>query len=162
MDELDDWATGRLLSAAARLVEHAWNGHLAQWDLNHAGLAVLHVLLSGPQTQRELATAVQVEDQTMSRTVERLERSGFVERRRDATDRRRVMVTLTPAGRDTCLRASDLEVAESYFQPGVDDLQVLRRSLAQIIRTLSSRRWPAAGCPAPGESAAGPDDRQRT
>jgi DNA-binding MarR family transcriptional regulator len=162
MDELDDWATGRLLSAAARLVEHAWNGHLAQWDLNHAGLAVLHVLLSGPQTQRELAAAVQVEDQTMSRTVERLERSGFVERRRDASDRRRVMVTLTPPGRDTCLRAGDLEVAESYFQQSVDDLQVLRRSLAQIIRTLSSRRWPTADCPVRGEPAAGPDDRDRT
>jgi DNA-binding MarR family transcriptional regulator len=162
MDELDDWATGRLLSAAARLVEHAWNGHLAQWDLNHAGLAVMHVLLSRPQTQRELAAAVQVEDQTMSRTVERLERSGFVERRRDTADRRRVVVTLTPAGRDTCLRAGDLEVAESYFQQDVDDLRVLRRSLTQIIRTLSSRRWPTAGCPVPVEPAVGPDDRDRT
>jgi MarR family transcriptional regulator, organic hydroperoxide resistance regulator len=149
MDELDEWATGRLLSAAARLVEHAWNGHLAQWDLNHAGLAVLHVLLGGPQTQRELAAAVQVEDQTMSRTLERLDRSGYVERRRDDADRRRVVVTLTPTGRETCLRASDIEVAEGYFAPDVVDLPVLRHSLAEIIRHLSSRRWPSHGsCPA--------------
>jgi len=148
MDELDEWATGRLLSAAARLVEHAWNGHLSQWDLNHAGLAVLHVLLGGPQTQRELAAAVQVEDQTMSRTVERLERSGYVERRRDTTDRRRVVVTLTPQGRDTCLQASDLEVAEGHFTQDVVDLPGLRRSLAEIIRNQSSRRWPAGGCAA--------------
>lgn len=155
MDELDEWATGRLLSAAARLVEHAWNGHLAQWDLNHAGLAVLHVLLAGPQTQRELAAAVQVEDQTMSRTVERLERSGYVERRRDDADRRRVMVTVTPTGRETCLRASDLEVAESFFTHGAEDLAVLRRSLAGIIRHLSSQRWPSSGCAAglPAEGA---------
>jgi MarR family transcriptional regulator, organic hydroperoxide resistance regulator len=144
MEELDRWATGRLLSAAARLVEHEWNTHLSQWDLNHASLAVLHVLLGGPQTQRDLAAAVQVEDQTMSRTVERLERSGYVERHRDESDRRRVVVSLTPEGRSTCLRASDVEVAEGYFRVGVDDVPALRRALAGIIQALSSQRWPGS------------------
>jgi MarR family transcriptional regulator, organic hydroperoxide resistance regulator len=148
MDDLDRWATGRMLSAAARLVEHEWNTHLAQWDLNHASLAALHVLLGGPLTQRELATAVQVEDQTVSRTVERLERSGYVERRRDPTDRRRIVVTLTGSGRATCLRAGDVTVAESFFDGGVDDVQALRASLTQIIRHLSSQRWPTSGCAA--------------
>jgi DNA-binding MarR family transcriptional regulator len=147
MDELDAWPTGRLLSAAARLVEHEWNAHLSRWDLNHAGLAVLHVLLEGPMTQRELASAVQVEDQTISRTVERLQRSGYVERHRDDADRRRVVVTLTATGRDICLRASDLEVAESYFDPGVADLQALRTALAGVIRHLSRQRWPGADDP---------------
>jgi DNA-binding MarR family transcriptional regulator len=155
MDELDHWATGRLLSAAARLVEHEWNSHLAQWDLNHASLAALHVLLSGPLTQRELAAAVQVEDQTMSRTVERLERSGYVERRRDDADRRRITVTLTASGRATCLRASDVEVAEGFFTGGVDDIPALRTALSQVIRHLSSQRWPApeAAPEAPGAAA---------
>jgi len=144
MDELDHWATGRLLSAAARLVEHEWNSHLAQWDLNHASLAVLHVLLGGPATQRELAAAVQVEDQTMSRTVERLERSGYVERRRDDADRRRVVVTLTPSGRATCLRAGDKAVAEGFFGDGVDDVDALRSALTGLIRHLSRQRWPEA------------------
>ena len=158
MDELDRWATGRLLSAAARLVEHEWNTHLAQWDLNHASLAALHVLLSGPLTQRELAAAVQVEDQTMSRTVERLERSGYVERRRDDADRRRITVTLTPTGRATCLRAGDVEVAEGFFSGGVDDVQALRTALSQIIRHLSSQRWPTAeaATAAPTEPATEP------
>src|SRR5450755_3591680 len=152
MDELDRWATGRLLSAAARLVEHEWNTHLARWDLNHASLAALHVLLSGPLTQRELAAAVQVEDQTMSRTVERLERCGYVERRRDDADRRRITVTVTESGRGTCLRAGDVEVAEGLFTGGVDDVKGLRTALAQIIRHLSSQRWPAAG---PGAATRG-------
>jgi MarR family transcriptional regulator, organic hydroperoxide resistance regulator len=148
MDELDHWATGRLLSAAARLVEHEWNTHLAHWDLNHASLAVLHVLLGGPATQRELAAAVQVEDQTMSRTVERLERSGYLERRRDTADRRRVVVTLTPSGRATCLRAGDMAVAEGFFLGGVDDVPALRSALAGLIRHLSQQRWPAPGASA--------------
>jgi len=154
MDELGHWATGRLLSAAARLVEHEWNTHLAQWDLNHASLAVLHVLLGGPLTQRELAGAVQVEDQTMSRTVERLERSGYIERRRDEADRRRVVVSLTPTGRATGVRAGDVEVAEGYFHGAVEDVPALREALAGLIRHLSQQRWPAA---VPGRPGADPE-----
>jgi DNA-binding MarR family transcriptional regulator len=169
---LDEWPTGRLLSAAARLVEHAWNAHLARWDLNHAGLAALHVLLGGPLAQRELANRVQVEDQTLSRTVERLERSGYVERRRDPVDRRRIVVTLTAQGRGTCLRAGDPTVAEGFFAALGEDLQPLRRALTEIVRHHSGLRWPdgqqeypapdhhhqqaAPGQAAPGEAAAGP------
>lgn len=142
VDDLDRWPTGRLLSAAARMVEHAWNAHLARWDLNHAGLTVLHVLLTGSLTQRELATQVQVEDQTVSRTVERLERSGYVERHRDAADRRRIVVSLTASGRAACLRASDPAVAEGFFAALGDDLQPLRRALTAIVRHHSGLRWP--------------------
>jgi DNA-binding MarR family transcriptional regulator len=145
VDDVDTWPTGRLLSAAARLVEHEWNTHLARWDLNHASLAVLHVLTAGPVTQRELAAAVQVEDQTMSRTVERMERSGYVVRRRAEADRRRVVVSLTDLGRRTCLRASDIAVAEGYFTETVEDVEGLRRALVAVVRHRSRERWPGTG-----------------
>jgi DNA-binding MarR family transcriptional regulator len=140
-DDVDAWATGRLLSSAARLVEHEWNAHLARWDLNHASLAVLHVLTARPLTQRELAAAVQVEDQTMSRTVERLERSGYVERHRDDADRRRLVVSLTDEGRRTCQHAGDRSVAEGFFD-GLANVERLRADLVAIIRTRSEQRWP--------------------
>lgn len=146
-DDIESWTTGRLLSAAARLLEHEFNADLARWGLNHAGLAVLHVLSTGPMTQRQIATKVQVEDQTMSRTLDRLERSGYVERRRDAGDRRRVVVSLTAAGRKTWMRAADVGAAESYFRDVSDDLEVLRRSLIRIIRGRSLQRWPHLGEP---------------
>jgi len=155
VDDVETWPTGRLLSAAARLVEHEWNTHLARWDLNHASLAVLHVLTPGPMTQRELAAAVQVEDQTMSRTVERMERSGYVVRRRDDADRRRVVVTLTEAGRRTCLRASDIEVAEGYFADAVEDVEGLRRALVAVVRRRSRQRWPETSAPATAAPATG-------
>lgn len=139
-EDMESWATGRLLSSAARLVEHDWNQHLATWDLNHASLGVLHVLLRGPMTQRELALAVQVEDQTMSRIVERLERSGYLERHRDGTDRRRLVVSVTEMGRATCGRATDLNRAEEYFS-AVEDLPTLRAGLLAIIRSRSEHRW---------------------
>jgi DNA-binding MarR family transcriptional regulator len=146
--DLDSWATGRLLSAAARLVEHEWNQHLSRWDLNHASLGVLHVLLGGPLTQRELALAVQVEDQTMSRIVERLHRCGYVERVRDRADRRRVMVSLTTEGHRTCRDATDLDRAESFFA-AVDDVPALRAALIAVIRSRSQQRWPDSAGPAP-------------
>ena len=35
-DGLDDWPTGRLLSTAARLVEHSWEKVLRSQDMTHA------------------------------------------------------------------------------------------------------------------------------
>ena len=139
MDGIETWPTGRLLSAAARLVQHEWNAHLARWDLNHAGLSVLHALAAGDHTQRELAGAVQVKDQTMSRTLERLERSGYLQRHRDPFDRRRVVVSLTDLGRATGRSAADLHVAESMFSE-LDDVDGLRRALTELIEHLSRRR----------------------
>jgi len=87
-----------MLSAAARRMERAWDAHLAAWDLNHASLPVLAHVTVRPLSQRGLADACGVTEQTMSRIVARLERTGYVTRLPDAADRRRHVVTITPAG----------------------------------------------------------------
>ena len=94
----DHWPVGRLLSAAARRMERAWDAHLAAWDLNHASLPVLVFVAAGPMSQRELADACGVTEQTMSRVVARLERTGYVSRDTQPQDRRRHAVAITPAG----------------------------------------------------------------
>ena len=71
MDAPDDWPTGRLLSTAARVVEHAWSARLEQLGLTHAGLVALHLLQEGPRSQTDLARAGRVQLQTMARTVDR-------------------------------------------------------------------------------------------
>lgn len=64
------WTTPRLLSTAARLVEHAWNEQLAAVGLTHAGVAVLEVLeTEGPMAQARLAAEVRVQTQTMGKTL---------------------------------------------------------------------------------------------
>lgn len=155
MDDLDTWPTGRLLSAAARMVEHAWNAHLARWDLNHASLAVLHVLTEGPLPQRALAARVQVEDQTMSRIVERLERSGYVHRDRDPADLRRLLVSLTELGRQAYAQASEVTVAEGLTAVDGIDVPALRRGLAGLVRHYRAQRWPGSG-PRTGEPRVDP------
>ncbi len=133
---LETWATGRLLSTAARLVEHAWDAHLSRWGLNHASFAVLWMLEAGPRTQRQLAASATVQAQTMSRVLDRLERLGYVQRVRSESDRRRVLVSLTPAGRRARGAAHDEGIAEGLVGDGVPDLEQLRTALVQLVRHL--------------------------
>ena len=72
--------------------------------LEHAGLhpgqeQVLTVLWdSGPQTQADLAAALEIDTSTVSKTLARLERAGFVNRCRAEGDKRAVLVSTTPQG----------------------------------------------------------------
>ncbi len=140
-DDPSRWPTGRLLSTAARLVEHAWDAHLAAWDLNHASYAVLWLLHAGPASQRELAQRTQVQDQTMSRTLDRLVRSGYVTRERSGADRRRSVVALTAAGTRAARAAGDTALAESLLADAVPggDLAGLRGPLLAVVHHLGRR-----------------------
>jgi DNA-binding MarR family transcriptional regulator len=50
-------------------------------------------------SQRALAGLMRIEPSTLVRHLDRLERDGYVERRADPADRRRLRVFVTPAGR---------------------------------------------------------------
>ncbi|MCB7135482.1 MarR family winged helix-turn-helix transcriptional regulator [Cellulosimicrobium marinum] len=135
----DEWPTGRILFAVARRIEREWNAHLAHWDLNHAGFPVLMHLLAGPRSQRALAAESGVTEQTMSRIVARLERSGYVSRTGDPDDRRRRAVAITDTGRLAGLAAARRRPAEELVTRGLDEDQVeaLRGLLLSMLE-----HWP--------------------
>ncbi|WP_222706691.1 MarR family winged helix-turn-helix transcriptional regulator [Lacisediminihabitans profunda] len=137
-DAMASWPTGRLLSTAARLVEHVWVDALEQLGLTHAGLIVLHLLGSGALSQTELAHRARVETQTMSRTLERLEREGYVARHKHPDDGRRHVVTRTDKGQEVWAAARNLE-ADLF--PSIADNAQMRASLLEIIRTTTADRW---------------------
>ncbi|EYR63183.1 MarR family transcriptional regulator [Actinotalea ferrariae CF5-4] len=120
MERTGHWPTGRLLSAVARRIEREWNAHLDTWDLNHASLPVLFHLARGPHSQRDLARANGVTEQTMSRILARMERSGYIAREQHPTDRRRHDVVLTAAGRAVMLEAGDPRPAEEMSVRGLE------------------------------------------
>jgi DNA-binding MarR family transcriptional regulator len=75
---------------------------------------------------------------TMTNRVDRLERSGFVERRPDPGDRRGVLVRLTPAGRDVVDSAMEglIEQEQALLsQLSADD----QAQLASLLRTMLAR-----------------------
>ena len=131
---IESWPTGRLLSTAARLVEQSWHDVLHRHDVTHAGLLALHALTDGPRSQRDIARSCRVTDQTMSRTVERLERSGYVTRDTDPGDERRIRVAVTASGRRLFQRLVDIERDDSSLTAGVSDPDRLRGLLVELIR----------------------------
>jgi DNA-binding MarR family transcriptional regulator len=80
-------------------------------------LLMMHLWDSGPQRQADLAALFDTDSAAMTRTVQRLERAGFVRRRPDPHDGRVTLVETTPASLG--LRAaverlwSDLEAAST-------------------------------------------------
>ncbi len=62
-------------------------------------LVMMHLWESGPQRQADLIKLLDSDAATMTRTVQRLERAGFVRRRRCPNDRRASLIEPTPASR---------------------------------------------------------------
>ncbi|GAA1341107.1 DNA-binding MarR family transcriptional regulator [Arthrobacter roseus] len=136
MPNMDQWPTGRLLSTAARLVEHAWNERLSSIGVTHAGVIGLGVLADeGPMTQARLAQNVHVQAQTMGKTLARLENHGHVSRVRNDLDRRSHMVSITAAGTEALTCAHDVETT---IVEGDELLsEELRAHLFSVIRGLA-------------------------
>ncbi|WP_306632503.1 MarR family winged helix-turn-helix transcriptional regulator [Arthrobacter sp. B1I2] len=135
---MDHWPTGRLLSTAARLVEHSWNEKLGAIGLTHAGVIAIEVLAAqGPMTQAQLAQYVRVQAQTMGKTLSRLESHGHIVRVRSTSDRRSHVVSLTEQGKEAVARAVEMEravLASSSIDP-----EVLRQELKAVVRELASQ-----------------------
>lgn len=109
-DTTDEWPLGRLLSAAARSVERDWDERLRAIGLPHAALIALDILIrTGPTGADTLARTARVQPQTMSRTLERMERDGLVERTPHPADRRRRVVSATEHGRGAWETAKHIE-----------------------------------------------------
>jgi DNA-binding MarR family transcriptional regulator len=137
-----DWHIGRLLTAAARMLERAFDADIAELGITHAGFRVLDALGDGPLPQHALAIRCQVQAQTLSRILDGLERDGHVLRQRDDQDRRRVLVHSTEEGDDLLKRARSLSVDRlDVFPSDQEDTAACRRVLVQIIKRLGRERW---------------------
>lgn len=109
-DTSEQWPLGRLLSAAARSVERDWDERLRAIGLSHATVVAIDILIrTGPTGADTIARTARVQPQTMSRTLERMERDGLVERTPHPADRRRRVVSVTPAGRSAWETARHIE-----------------------------------------------------
>lgn len=96
-----------LATVPAHLVRRVHQRHARLWsdvvgdDPTPPQYAVLHVVGEHPGIDlTELGARAALDRTTVGRVVDRLLRDGLVDRRADEDDRRRLVVTLTAAGRD--------------------------------------------------------------
>jgi DNA-binding MarR family transcriptional regulator len=95
-------------------------------DAQFVGLLGQH----GPLTPGRLAALSGLTTGTVTGVVDRLERAGFVTRRRDTGDRRKVLVVLEPAAMAT--------LAEHYREHGEHLDRVLAARTPEELRTIAA------------------------
>ncbi|GLH98225.1 MarR family winged helix-turn-helix transcriptional regulator [Phytohabitans aurantiacus] len=97
---MDDVPLGRLVALAGRLATQRWQQLLTEeFDLTPSGMNVVMTLLrEGELPHGEVAGHCMVRPATLTGIIDTLEKSGYVERRRSAGDRRAVTLALTEHG----------------------------------------------------------------
>ena len=88
---------------------------------------------------KEIGQRLHLDSGTLTPVLKRLEKAGFVRRRRDAQDERQVRVELTQKGRET--RAGALDVRRAMvcaLGQSEPEIQALKQSVDQLHTTLRS------------------------
>jgi DNA-binding MarR family transcriptional regulator len=110
-------------------------------DINPAAANVFTFLTPAGATVSELANASHVRKQTMTQTVEQLERSGYIERRPNPSDGRSQLVFLTARGKRippvTHNAAAVVERRWAHLN-GAEGLETLRGSLSDLLARLTT------------------------
>jgi DNA-binding MarR family transcriptional regulator len=134
------------LTRFSRLNALALEGRSAARGSTSAADAVLGTLhLGGPVlSPTDLTRLVVQSPGGLTKTLRRLEDSGFISRRPDPADRRSLLVVLRPKGRRAAQRA--LNDTESYFDEVLGGLSDPDRvELATLVRTILDRLEPVTG-----------------
>lgn len=126
-----------LLQVAGRLQGALYSGRTASCAVTPAGAYVLYELSQRePLTPKDLSERLRLGPAAIGQTLTRLERDGFITRRRSTSDRRWVEVMMTDLGRETEPRlreASEVLIAEVQAVLGPDGERALRDTLLQLI-----------------------------
>ncbi|MFB8088316.1 MarR family winged helix-turn-helix transcriptional regulator [Streptomyces sp. NPDC055992] len=112
--------TTYLMSKTGKAARGRLADRLAERGLRLWHMAVLAALTDfGPHVQREIAARLSIDRSDVVKIVDGLGAAGLVERARDTADRRRVTVTVTPAGRALLedLESEAVAVQEELLTP---------------------------------------------
>jgi DNA-binding MarR family transcriptional regulator len=145
-----------LVFLLSRLLQGDYLARIAATGIAPAQAFVLAELWQEePLSQVELSRRLDIGKATVGQTLNRLERSGLIQRRRVSTDRRLMMIYLTERGR---------ALREPLAQAAWEQLQTLREALGGealnqftelLDRTVNQLRGgEAAGAPGPGAEPA--------
>ena len=129
------------LYAASRAVTRAYGPLLRDFGLTYPQYLTLLALWGNdePMSVGELGSRLRLDSGTLTPVLKRLEKDGFVTRRRDADDERRVLVAVTAAGRDLQDQVSGVpsQLMESLGLDAAESRQ-LRRLLDSLLDRLDT------------------------
>jgi DNA-binding MarR family transcriptional regulator len=133
--------------SAATVVTHAHqrllaviNQALKPFDLNfsrYEALVLLHFSSTGALPLGKMGARLVVHPTSVTNTVDRLERDGYVRRIPHADDRRTVLAEITPSGREVVLAATQTLAEIQFGLPELPDevVEWLRRGVEVLSHT---------------------------
>ncbi|MGW1978218.1 MarR family winged helix-turn-helix transcriptional regulator [Streptomyces sp. NPDC001889] len=134
--------TGYLLHKAGTLLMEDAEQALAAQGMRMRYFYVLAALESGLSlSQQDLSRLLNLDPTTMVALIDEMEGAGHVERRRNPSDRRRYILSLTGGGREALERAGRaVDEVERDFLAGVPEAD--RERLRAVLGELLADRWP--------------------
>lgn len=140
----DDRLIYQLLMAQQKLRTYITNTLLAEGisiTLGQAGILFILQRDDG-RTMTELSKTLAVKNPTLTRLIDRLERSAFVIRRASKKDRRTIRIYITPEGTEECDKAKPIikrvneEIKSGFSQ---EEIEVFKRVLSSVIQKFTPR-----------------------
>lgn len=138
---------GFLLASVCRLVGGQRRMKLESIGLHHAqGMVLFRLWRSDGMSQRSLASDMHIAPPTISSTLKRMERDGWIERRRDEQDQRIVRVYLTDKSKQlhndahASFEEMDRELVTILSE---DERLILKKSLVKVYRHMLDKLPPA-------------------
>ena len=113
---VERWSVGEHMAAATslmrahQLVLAAVEDELRPFGLtfsSYEALMLLSFTRRGELPLGKMSDRLMVHPASITNTIDRLEEKGLVERRRDLTDKRRILAVITPAGRQLAAEATE-------------------------------------------------------
>jgi DNA-binding MarR family transcriptional regulator len=123
----------RTIGRAFLLARHARGHHPHGLDFTHH--MVLHPILKHHRSQKEIGDAVGVTSGRVTGLIDDLESQGVVRRARSPTDRRKMLITVTPRGHrlhNEIHRSMATSMGRVFEGLSDDDLEQLRSLLERI------------------------------
>lgn len=126
----------------SRLITKHYQPHLAKLGITYPQYLVLMVLWEQDnQPVNDIAKRLVLETNTITPLLQRMEAQKILVRRQDKTDKRKVIVSLTPHGQEMMEQAKDIPLAMgegftdrtlSYFGPDSNLRQMLDDLIADL------------------------------
>lgn len=148
-------SVGFMLNDVSRLMRAWFDARAQDFGLTRAQWRVLvHLAARQGINQRSLAEIVELDNVTLSRHIDRLEKNGWLERRADPSDRRAWCLYLTVAAEPMLDRMEALAIeTQAEAMKALSDAE--RAQLLDMLTRIKKTISPGTAAPSQGDVAGG-------